>query len=239
MGLAPQADCCRPAGLPTGTQGYYTTKTAAPVDDPLSLERIRDALIRAPAAVQAAPDGAVAAAVAVILRQRAGAAEVLLIRRAARDGDPWSGQMGLPGGHREPEDDGLLATAQRETREEVGVDLRVHGRLLGTLPAILARPQLRETPMTITPFVFEVSPEVEARSGDEVEEVLWTGVGPLARHERDTVFDFVRGVHTLRRPAWNVDGRVVWGLTYEMLTSLFALLPGSATPGGDSAALRR
>jgi 8-oxo-dGTP pyrophosphatase MutT (NUDIX family) len=44
---------------------------------------------------------------------------ILLIRRSERAGDPWSGQMGLPGGRRDSSDRDLLATAVRET-EEVG-----------------------------------------------------------------------------------------------------------------------
>ncbi|HET9512400.1 MAG TPA: NUDIX domain-containing protein, partial [Gemmatimonadales bacterium] len=48
---------------------------------------------------------------------------LLLIRRADRDGDPWSGQLGLPGGRKSPADADLLSTAIRETFEEVGIDL--------------------------------------------------------------------------------------------------------------------
>src|SRR5262245_1701845 len=54
------------------------------------------------------------AAVAAILRDKPHGTEVLLIRRAARDGDPWSGHMAFPGGQREPEDRDLLTTAERE-----------------------------------------------------------------------------------------------------------------------------
>jgi 8-oxo-dGTP pyrophosphatase MutT (NUDIX family) len=58
---------------------------------------------------------------AVAILECAGA--VLLIRRAQRPGDPWSGQWGLPGGRREAADADLLATARREVHEEVGVVL--------------------------------------------------------------------------------------------------------------------
>src|SRR5688500_1599108 len=53
------------------------------------------------------------AAVAAVLRRGPLDTELLLIRRAERDGDPWSGHMALPGGHRQPEDSDLLATALR------------------------------------------------------------------------------------------------------------------------------
>ena len=52
-----------------------------------------------------------------------GDAEVLFIKRTSRTRDPWSGDIALPGGRRDPEDIDDLATAIRETREEVGLDL--------------------------------------------------------------------------------------------------------------------
>src|SRR6476646_9126644 len=63
------------------------------------------------------------AAVAAIMRERNGRAEILFIKRAERESDPWSGHMAFPGGRREPSDETLLHTARRETLEEVGLDL--------------------------------------------------------------------------------------------------------------------
>ena len=44
------------------------------------------------------------AAVAIMVREGSDATEMLMIRRATREGDPWSGHMGFPGGRRDPED---------------------------------------------------------------------------------------------------------------------------------------
>jgi 8-oxo-dGTP pyrophosphatase MutT (NUDIX family) len=50
--------------------------------------------------------------------------QLLLIRRADRVGDPWSGHLALPGGGRQARDRDLLATAIRETAEETAVELQ-------------------------------------------------------------------------------------------------------------------
>ena len=67
------------------------------------------------------------AAVAMILLQGESSFEMMFILRARKEGDPWSGQMALPGGHREPQDVTLAETAARETWEETGLDLARHG----------------------------------------------------------------------------------------------------------------
>ncbi|KAJ1893311.1 hypothetical protein LPJ81_005390, partial [Coemansia sp. IMI 209127] len=49
--------------------------------------------------------------------------QILFIQRAKYPGDPWSGHIGFPGGKREPSDGSDEATAERETKEELGLDL--------------------------------------------------------------------------------------------------------------------
>ena len=49
--------------------------------------------------------------------------EVLFIKRAGRKGDRWSGHLAFPGGGRDAEDGDDRATAIRETREEIGLEL--------------------------------------------------------------------------------------------------------------------
>ena len=75
---------------------------------------------------------------AAILRPGDPEPEVLLIRRAEKVGDPWSGHMAFPGGRADPRDPDLRATAVRETREEVGLDLENDAELIGILDDIPA-----------------------------------------------------------------------------------------------------
>ena len=74
------------------------------------------------------------AAILLVLRARAdGEPELLMIKRADHEGDPWSGHIACPGGRMEPSDRDLAVTAIRETREETGIDVERDGRILDHL----------------------------------------------------------------------------------------------------------
>jgi 8-oxo-dGTP pyrophosphatase MutT (NUDIX family) len=168
-------------------------------------------------AVPGAPDRA---AVAMILREGPAGAEVLLIRRAERDGDPWSGHMGLPGGRWAPGDASLADTARRETLEEVGLDLETSSVELGSLATIPAIARGRRTPLTITPYLFVSTTSQVLRLNDEVDDALWVPLGSLLDGSAATTIEYESDGRAGRLPAWNVRGHVVWGLTHAMLGSL-------------------
>lgn len=163
------------------------------------------------------------AAVAAILRTGPIETEVLLIQRAEWPGDPWSGQMAFPGGHRDPCDADMLATALRETSEEVGLDLGQH-ELIAALdehPATLAGVF---TGMVIAPFVFALRGMPELRPNYEVAKIVWAPLGKMARGELDTSYELSRGDQRRSFPAFGVGPHVVWGLTHRMLTNLLESL---------------
>lgn len=168
------------------------------------------------------------AAVATILREGRDGAEVLLIRRAERDGDPWSGHVAFPGGHRAPGDLDLLATARRETQEEVGIDLGEH-ELLGALDEHPATARGRFMGMVIAPYAFALAGEAPIVPNREVAQVLWAPLGPIVRGECDTIEEVARGSERMRFPGYRVGEHVVWGLTHRMLRDLFAILAGEAS----------
>lgn len=168
------------------------------------------------------------AAVAAMLRPtERGDAEVLLMKRVERASDPWSGQMAFPGGRFEPKDSDLLETAIRETREEVGVHMPDHARLIGRLDDL----RTHTGDMLVRPYVFVLSAPVVLTPNVEVDELHWAPLGAIARGERETQFTWTReGGPSMRFPGYDVGGRVVWGLTHRMLQLL--LEQGRAQPRG-------
>jgi 8-oxo-dGTP pyrophosphatase MutT (NUDIX family) len=164
------------------------------------------------------------AAVAVILRTTsAGIVEILFITRATRENDPWSGQIGLPGGRHDPTDDSLEATAVRETLEEVSLDLRRDGAIIGALDELRPRTPVLP-PVIVCPFVATVSAEAHTNPSDEVADLFWapfeTIVDPTSTRDAEIL---VRGMR-MRRPAIHYQGRVIWGMTERILHNLAKLI---------------
>lgn len=160
------------------------------------------------------------AAVAVIVAPEP--ESVLLIRRAERDGDPWSGHIGLPGGRLDPADSTLQDTALRETFEEVGWRL-TDGQVLGTLPDVWPRTPLPRL-IVVRPFVLAVDYRADLVLSDEVADAFWVPLEQLREPSiyRETVIE-LRGERRAF-PAFHLGGHVVWGLTERILTPLLGLL---------------
>ncbi len=153
--------------------------------------------------------------------------ECLLIKRAADPRDPWSGHMAFPGGRVDPEDASPYAAALRECKEEVGLDLEMLGaEPLGQLDEIVAIAKGRRLPLIITPFVFSLAgadrEALEPQANHEVEATHWISGRelrePAALSTRPYVFEDQRW----ELPCLRIQGRVIWGLTYQMLMRFFA-----------------
>lgn len=168
------------------------------------------------------PGGVRRASVALALRYagEGAAPEVLLMRRIEQRGDPWSGQVSLPGGRQEPQDASALAAAVRETREEVNLDLASSGVLLGALPP--QRPRIFR--MQVSPFVFQLAREVHPTPGPEACRVFWLPLAEAASGRLDGTTTYKLGPLRRRFPCWNHEGEVIWGLTHRIISDLFDLL---------------
>jgi 8-oxo-dGTP pyrophosphatase MutT (NUDIX family) len=149
---------------------------------------------------------------------------VLLIRRADRAGDPWSGHMALPGGRREPHDEDLVATVVRETFEEVGLRLD-RGDLLGGLDDVVPRTPVLP-PIAVRPFVFALTERPALTPNPEVAAVRWVLLDHLLHPETyHSARLEIRG-EPREFPAYRVDESIVWGMTERILTGLLVQLRG-------------
>lgn len=153
-----------------------------------------------------------------------GRPRVLLMRRSAKQGDPWSGQISLPGGHQEPEDEDLLATAIRETREELGLDLSGMP-CLGSLAARRARARGAVLDLGVVPYVFALEREVPTVASPEAEEAFWLSLERAGSGALDDQYVHAQADGTrLEFPAWNLEGRIIWGMTHRILSDLLLAL---------------
>lgn len=186
------------------------------------------------------PDGDADRRAAVVLTLRPGAAphdlrslETLIVRRAERASDPWSGHASLPGGHREPGDADLVAAGLRELREEAGLSLP-RAAVLGRLDDI--HPRSRRLPsVAVTPLVAWHGGDAEVEAGPEVDGHLWTPLRTLQDPERRSVLTFRRDDAFRAFPAVEVGGLTVWGLTLVIFRRFLGLLPPEEDPGDTPA----
>lgn len=149
------------------------------------------------------------AAVALLLKIVDQDLRILFVKRVENPADPWSGQMGLPGGRRDARDRDPKQTVVRETLEETGINLLDRCRFLGAMTSLRStqRPDLK-----ILPFValLEHEPAIKVNEG-ELESYVWISLRELAQNEGAAKFSFGEF------PAYIVGNTVIWGLTYRIL----------------------
>jgi 8-oxo-dGTP pyrophosphatase MutT (NUDIX family) len=182
---------------------------------------------RSPALVDP-EDPARRAAVALLVRldetREPATPQLLMIKRATFEGDPWSGHVALPGGRREPADTSLERTVVRETWEETAIDLERDGRLLGCLDELAPRTPVLP-PIIITPFVGLVRSNVDIVASPEVAEWFWVDVAALRDPEvsREVVLELATGPRAVM--TFQHGAHTIWGLTERILRQFLSLAP--------------
>ncbi len=155
------------------------------------------------------------AAVALILTPINTDFNVLFVKRVERHQDPWSGQIALPGGKRDPTDKTLKETVVRETAEETGINLLNYG-FLGVLKTHISLPR---PGMKILPFVILCDDEpLITLNTDELEAFFWISLTELATNKGKILFSFGEF------PAYIAGDNAIWGLTYKILEDFFQAL---------------
>lgn len=157
------------------------------------------------------------AGVAVIFSSQSGEEEVLLIRRAEREGDPWTGQVAFPGGMVDPSDKSFDETARRETAEEVGIDL---GRRKAAFLGYMGEFQARTRRVSVVPAVYELTSTQKVSINDEVAAFYWVPLRGLATKEARSRYLLERGAARKEFPSFVYRGLVIWGMTERILSTI-------------------
>lgn len=168
-------------------------------------------------------DALMPAAVLVPLILRDGVHSVLLTRRTDHL-HHHPGQISFPGGRVEPTDVSPVATALRETEEEIGLASE-HVELIGNLPDYVTGTGFRVTPIVglvrppfeLTLDTFEVA---------EAFEVPLSHFLDSANHLRHSLEIEGRTRHFHAMPYGDY---YIWGATAGMLMSLYRLIKGGET----------
>jgi 8-oxo-dGTP pyrophosphatase MutT (NUDIX family) len=162
----------------------------------------------------------VEAVVAILLwDEPGGGLQTLLVQRAEREGDPWSGQIGLPGGRVKQNAETPHMALHREVDEEVGVKLEEVGVELGSLS--VGHP-MRRLEMRVQPWVYGLRVKPRVSISSEIVGSFWASLADLPAKKKMSEI-------TIRNQPWSVesfvvDGKIVWGFTYRVLTELLLIL---------------
>lgn len=170
-----------------------------------------------------APRGGTRAAVALIINAAASGPRLLFIKRAVNENDPWSGNISFPGGKVENGEGDPRLTAERETLEETGLDLRT-SRFLGRLSDITGA----RIPIHVSCFVYRTDEDGPFRLMDEeVQEAFWVPlealIDPVRRGLKEVRFDGrIMASQGISLP--HPGEPVLWGLTYMLVMEFLGLL---------------
>lgn len=155
------------------------------------------------------------AAVSIIIRNSE-SPRVLLIKRAERASDPWSGQIAFPGGKMQSGDKNAKDTAVRETMEEVGVDLEKAAKFLGYADTVTTHTGT----MDVVPTVFFLKQGVEVKPNEEVASHRWVSLRDFLSPNGKSTYKFNYDGRNIEMPSYLVEDYVVWGLTHRILSSV-------------------
>jgi 8-oxo-dGTP pyrophosphatase MutT (NUDIX family)/ribosomal protein S18 acetylase RimI-like enzyme len=171
--------------------------------------------------------GRPAAVLVLLFPDAEGQARVLLTARAPH-GIGHAGEISFPGGSAEEDDPDPIATALRESAEEVGLDPEACGlRVTGGLEVFA----LTVSGFRITPVVALAERRPHCRPApDEVARIIEAPVEAFLPDAPVELEERVIRQRLIRYGAYPVEGEMIWGATARMLGQLGAQLAADTAP---------
>jgi len=194
---------------------------------PLTLARVEERFATQEPRIETI-DAEIRAAVAVVLRPIEDDLGVLLIQRSDSELDRWSGHIAFPGGRVDASDASPRHAAERETREEIGLDLGRAERLgrlddlTGSVESIL-----------VSGFVYGVAEPPPFTLNVEVQRTTWLPLRAICDPARQEQRTFQYADRAIEAPAIRVFERgapVLWGISYRFLELLMRVLGREIPP---------
>jgi 8-oxo-dGTP pyrophosphatase MutT (NUDIX family) len=190
-----------------------------------TLDEIETRLAAASPWIDAKP-AKMCASVALVLREVGPDLEALFIRRAEHDADPWSGHLAFPGGRLDATDANAREAAERETIEELGIDLADASqvRCLGQLSDVLGHAES----IRVSAYVYGVSGDPKLRPNHEVREAFWTPLHYCTDPGRQAVREFSYLDVSMPLPTIRLledeSAPVLWGITYKFMDEFMSTI---------------
>lgn len=161
------------------------------------------------------------AAVAMLIGAEQQTPEVLFIIRAKHEQDPWSGNIGFPGGRLNQNGESPRQAAERETYEELALELgqaEYLGRLNDLYGAIM--------PVLVSCFVYRVEKPLKLQPNHEIETTFWCSLAKLlepARHQHKSFL--YRGEERTHPVVELLEEQqpLLWGITYRLMRNFFTV----------------
>lgn len=153
--------------------------------------------------------------VLILLYKKNNVLHIPFIKRPQYNG-AHSGQVSLPGGKYEPEDLNLMATALRETQEEIGINPDKI-EILGQLTTIY----IPNSNFNVSPFVGYLSENpIFHPNSIEVETIIEASLTQIIAPETIEYFEKIINDHTIKAPFFNINNHQIWGATAMIISEL-------------------
>ena len=151
----------------------------------------------------------------VLMAVTAEAMPQLILTRRAGHLSSHAGEVAFPGGKRDEEDSSIIATALRESWEEIGLPESAV-QVIGQLDVFTSKAGLR-----VQPIIGKVPADIVLRaSPEEIESIFRVPLDFFLTEKPVFTYKFEFMGHEVTVPSFNYGDYVIWGLTAFMIVDL-------------------